>query len=164
MNITGTHVNYFFVCKRELWFFSHAINMEHTSDLVLLGKVIDESSFQRQVKGISIDDAIVIDWMEGNARIIHEVKKSDSVEEAHEAQVLYYIYYLKKLGIEGVKGEIDYPKLRKRVQVELTTEKEVEIEETLKNIEHIIRLPSPPPVEVKRSFCKTCSYFQLCYS
>lgn len=164
MNITGTHVNYYFVCKRELWFFSHALNMEHNSDLVLLGKLVDESSYQREERGINIDNTIVIDWIEGNPRVIHEVKKSDSVEKAHEAQVLYYIYYLKKLGVEGVKGELDYPKLKKRVMVELTPEKEARIEETIDRIREIVELPSPPPIEVKRSFCRNCSYFQLCYS
>ena len=160
---TGTQINYFHVCKRKLWFFSNQIELENESDSVLLGKILHDHSYERERKEIELE-SIKIDWLDLRDGVIHEVKKSDSVEEAHEAQVLYYIYYLKKLGIEGVKGEIDYPKLRKRVQVELTAEKEAEIEKTLKNIEHIIRLPSPPPVEVKRSFCKTCSYFQLCYS
>ncbi|MGB9774570.1 MAG: CRISPR-associated protein Cas4 [Bacteroidota bacterium] len=160
---TGTQVNYFYVCKRKLWFFSNQIELESESDSVLLGKILHNYSYERERKEIELD-SIKIDWLDLHDNIIHEVKKSDSVEQAHEAQVLYYIYYLKKLGVEGVRGEIDYPKLRKRVQVELTTEKEAEIEETLKKIEDIVRLPCPPPIELKRSFCKTCSYFQLCYS
>ncbi|MEM3192938.1 MAG: Dna2/Cas4 domain-containing protein, partial [Candidatus Parvarchaeota archaeon] len=35
---TGTQVNYYFVCKRKLWFFSHNIELESDSDLVLMGR------------------------------------------------------------------------------------------------------------------------------
>ncbi|MEM3489504.1 MAG: Dna2/Cas4 domain-containing protein, partial [Nitrososphaerota archaeon] len=34
MKFTGTQVNYYFVCKRKLWFFSHNIELESDSDLV----------------------------------------------------------------------------------------------------------------------------------
>ncbi|MGC8654820.1 MAG: CRISPR-associated protein Cas4 [Candidatus Kryptoniota bacterium] len=160
---TGTQVNYFYVCKRKLWFFSNQIELESESDTVFQGRVLHNYSYERTQKEIEFDN-IKIDWFDFHDNIIHEVKKSDSVGEAHEAQVLYYIYYLKQLGVVGVKGEIDYPKLKKRVSVELTPEKERKMEETLKNIDQIIQLSSPPPIEVKRSFCKSCSYFQLCYS
>ncbi|WP_369461588.1 Dna2/Cas4 domain-containing protein [Thermoclostridium stercorarium] len=42
-----------------------------------------------------------------------KVKKSKSIEEAAIWQVKYYLYYLKRLGIEEVTGIIDYPLLRK---------------------------------------------------
>jgi CRISPR-associated exonuclease Cas4 len=35
---TGTQVNYHLVCKRKLWLFSRSFEMEHSSDLVLLGR------------------------------------------------------------------------------------------------------------------------------
>jgi len=36
--ITGTEINYLFVCTRKLWLFHHHIEMEHTSDYVALGQ------------------------------------------------------------------------------------------------------------------------------
>ena len=80
---TGTHINYYFVCKRKLWLFAHDISMEHTSDAVLVGKLVDESSYQREEKAIDIEDSIVIDWIDERSGILHEVKKSDKMEEAH---------------------------------------------------------------------------------
>lgn len=46
--------------------------------------------------------------------MIHEIKKSNKIEKAHVYQVKYYILTLKKMGVENVTGEIDYPKLKKR--------------------------------------------------
>ena len=34
MEITGTLINYYLVCHRELWLFANGINMEQESDLV----------------------------------------------------------------------------------------------------------------------------------
>ncbi|MBX2993048.1 MAG: CRISPR-associated protein Cas4 [Bacteroidetes bacterium] len=162
MTITGTHINYYFVCQRKLWLFSRGLQMEQTSDTVLLGRLIDESSFERKDKSIDIDGAIVIDWIDGKSGIIHEVKKSDSMEEAHTWQVLYYLWYLKQKGVTGIKGEIDYPKLKQKVEVTLTPEKETELAATLENIRTILK-QNEIPDRINKRFCKTCSYFDLCW-
>jgi len=49
---------------------------------------------------------------------IHETKKSKSFDKAHRLQVLYYIYYLKQKGVTA-RGEIDYPLLKRREDMEL---------------------------------------------
>jgi CRISPR-associated exonuclease Cas4 len=179
MQITGTHINYYYVCKRELWLFSHNIQMEHTSDLVYTGKVIDENSYAREEKGIAIDNAINIDWIDTKTGIIHEVKKSNKVEKAHEMQVLYYLWYLKQKGVkiadskmqmadgklqiaDGLRGEIDYPTLKQKTVVLLTPEKEKELQQTLTEIETILSKKESPE-RINRRFCKTCSYFELCW-
>jgi CRISPR-associated exonuclease Cas4 len=162
VQIAGTQVNYYFTCKRELWFFSHGIRMEQESDLVRLGKLIDESAYERKEKGFDIDGTILIDWIDSNTGVIHEVKKSDSMEEAHRWQVLYYLWYLKRKGVTGLSGEIDYPKLRQKIQVELTPELELQMEEILGKITGVIS-EDCPPTRMKRSFCRTCSYFELCW-
>jgi CRISPR-associated exonuclease Cas4 len=162
MQITGTHINYYYVCKRELWYFSHNIQMEHTSDLVYLGKVIDESSYSREEKGIDIDGVINIDWLDDKTGIIHEVKKSDSVEKAHEMQVLYYLWYLKQKGVTGITGEIDYPKLKQKTIVLLTDEKGKELLIAMEEIEQIVASEKPPE-RINKKFCKTCSYYELCW-
>ena len=48
MKITGTHFNYYQVCKRKLWLFANGINLEHTSDLVYEGKLIHEDSYPQR--------------------------------------------------------------------------------------------------------------------
>lgn len=163
MHITGVHINYYFVCKRELWLFDRGIRMEQTSDLVYTGKVVDESSYERKEKGIDIDGAINIDWIDTTSGIIHEVKKSDSMEKAHEMQVQYYIWYLKQKGVEGITGELDYPLLKQKTKVELTAEKEKELVAAIKAIEEVL-VKSEPPERISKKFCKTCSYYDLCWA
>lgn len=181
MQITGTHINYYYVCKRELWYFAHGLQMEQTSDLVYLGKVIDESSYSREEKGVDIDGVINIDWVDTKTGIIHEVKKSDSVEKAHEMQVLYYLWYLKKKFTGdyadyrnrstendgeykefNLKGEIDYPKLKQKTIVVLTDEKEKELLNAMEDILRIVASKKPPE-RINKKFCKTCSYYELCW-
>lgn len=160
---TGTQVNYSLVCPRKLWLFSKDLDMEHTSEYVELGRMIHESSFQRQEKEILID-RIKIDFS-ARQGVINEIKKSDAVEEAHLFQVLYYLYYLKHhKGLTDIKGRIHYPKLRQTLDVELTPEREAELEKILAKIAEILQQDQPPPRLEKISFCKKCSYYELCYT
>ncbi|MDQ3179956.1 MAG: CRISPR-associated protein Cas4, partial [Acidobacteriota bacterium] len=147
---TGTEVGYYFICRKKLWWFAHGIQMEQESDRVKLGKVVHEKSYERKKKEISIDNKIVLDWQADG--VIHEVKLTDSMEEAHEFQLLYYIYYLKQKGVEGLTGQIDYPKLRQTKEIELTFEREVELEKALREMEKIVLMDAPPEVE----FMKIC--------
>lgn len=161
--ITGTHVNYYYVCKRKLWLFTHGINMEQTSDTVYTGKIVDENSYSREDKHVDIDGVINIDWIDKNSGVIHEVKKSNSVEKAHEMQVLFYIWYLKRKGVDGITGEIDYPLLKQNKTVELTQVTKEELETAMADIERIIS-QTLPPQRINRTFCKKCSYFELCWT
>lgn len=62
--VTGTEFNYYLLCKRKLWLFSRNVEMEYTSDNVLIGKLIDEETYQREKKGIVIDGAVKIDFLD----------------------------------------------------------------------------------------------------
>lgn len=164
MLIGGVKVNYYIHCKTQLWLFSHLITQEHESEYVILGKILNEVSFQNIKKDILIDNKISVDFIKKNGSvIIHDIKKSPKFKEAHVHQMLYYIYYLKKLkGIEKVEGRIDYPKQRKVVRIELTEEKEREIERILKDIKRIVSLKNPPK-PVYKKYCRKCSYFEFCF-
>ena len=74
MNITGEMIYYYFVCQRKLWYFVNEINMEQNSELVSIGKILDETSYKREKKSILIDNTINIDFIK-NGAILHEVKK-----------------------------------------------------------------------------------------
>ena len=161
IRVTGVMINYYFICKRKLWYFSHGIQMEQEHDNVIIGKLIDENSYGREKKHILIDGIINIDFMDG-MKVIHEVKKSKSIEEAAQWQLKYYIYYLKKKGIDGVKGVIDYPTLKQRVKIELTQEDEVEVEKILEEIQGIVS-DSKIPDLLNNKVCKSCAYYEMCY-
>lgn len=135
--------------------------MEDKSDLVTIGKLIDENSYKREQKHIDIDNTINIDFI-GNKGTIHEVKKSDGMESADLFQVKYYLYYLHKRGVEDIEGVINYPKLKQKVNVKLGASDIKEIEALLEKIKKILGLDIPPPIK-KTKVCKQCAYFELCY-
>ena len=161
LHYTGTQVNYYFVCHRKLWLFSHGLDMEHTSDTVYMGKLIGEDTFVREKKELLIDGFMKVDFI-GSDGLIHEIKKSDKVEQAHEYQLLYYLYHLKNKGVNNIRGEINYPKLRKKISVDLTPEKETKIWSILQGIHEIIHREQIPE-RLKISFCRKCSYYELCW-
>jgi CRISPR-associated exonuclease Cas4 len=161
LRFTGTQVNYYFLCKKKLWYFTHYIQMEQGSDAVYLGKLIHESSYEREKKEIDIDDTIKIDFID-KERVIHEIKKSDKVEEPHIWQLKYYIWYLKQKGVEDVTGKINYPKLRKTMDVFLEDGDNERIETILKEINGITMADLPPQVE-KMRICRNCSYCDICW-
>jgi CRISPR-associated exonuclease Cas4 len=77
--MTGTQISYYFICHRKLWLFTRNIDMEQTSDTVAMGKFISESTYERQNHEIHItddEDDIVLDFYDGQRKVIHEVKKS----------------------------------------------------------------------------------------
>ena len=135
--VTGAMVYYYYVCNRKLWYFSHQLDMEHTSDLVQIGKLIDEESYGREKKHIMVDDIISIDFLK-SWKVVHEIKKSKSIEQASIWQLKYYMWILEKKGIDVEKGVLDFPKIRKREIVYLVEEDKKEIENTLTEIEKIV--------------------------
>lgn len=164
MQITATHINYYFICKRKLWLFANGINMEHSSDLVYEGKLLHETSYpQRPERYEELEiDGVKIDFYDARNKVIHEIKKSDKIEVAHQWQVKYYIYILKKNGIEGVTGLLEYPMLRQTEKVELTDQDIILILEFVKNIEQIVSNEQCPSV-INNKICKQCSYYEFCY-
>ncbi len=159
--ITGMMVYYYFVCKRKLWYFCNDITMEQYNDDVAMGKLIDDSSYGRENKHINIDGTISIDFLKGSD-VLHEVKKSKAVEEASIWQVKYYLYYLHKRDVSIKKGMIDYPLLKKRLDVELSDEDILELEKIIQEIENIINNDNVPKLE-KKNICKKCAYYAICY-
>jgi|AntRauTorcE11897_2_1112592.scaffolds.fasta_scaffold00064_2 CRISPR-associated exonuclease Cas4 len=179
--ITGTEVAYYFVCARKLWFFAHNIQCEQESDAVRMGKHIHETSYKRKQKEVSVDGVIVIDWMDHEEKVIHEVKKSASMDKAHTWQLKYYMWYLEQKGMHiadekstvdfqnqpgkrGYIGELNYPKLRQTEQIILTRSDRKEIEEKIIPNIRKIKNRKKPPRTVEWKICKSCSYNELCYS
>ncbi len=159
--ITGVMVYYYFVCKRKLWYFCNEINMETENENVILGKLLDENSYKKDDKHINIENVINIDFIREH-RELHEVKKSRAIEEAGIWQVKYYLYYLKKKNVSGLKAKIDYPLIKKNIVVELTNEDEVRLKEIINEIK-IIKNQILPPVFEKKRICSKCAYHDLCF-
>src|SRR5690606_4768609 len=120
MPITATHIAYYQICHRKVWLFHHGIQMEHNSELVEEGRLIDEHSYpQRAVKWQQLElPGIKIDYFDPRTGTIREVKKSNKKEEAHIAQVKFYLYTLQQYEIPAQTAILEYPKLRKTEKVD----------------------------------------------
>ena len=160
-NITGLMVYYYEVCKRKLWYFVNEIQLEENNSNVILGKLLEENTYTRDEKKINIDGIINIDFIRSK-KILHEIKKSNSIEPASLLQVQYYLYYLEKKGLIGLKGILDYPLLKQTVEVNLTDEDRENLDNIIIGIKEILRKGSPPALE-KNGICKKCAYFDLCF-
>lgn len=161
MNITGIMIYYYFVCQRRLWYFANQINMEQNSELVKIGKIVDEMTYAREKKQILIDNTINIDFIK-NGAILHEVKKATSIEEAGIWQIKYYMYYLENKGIKNIKAKIDFPLLRESKEVNLDDNDRQMLDNVIRNIKEIIQMDKPTSV-IDSKICNKCSYFDLCY-
>uniref|UniRef100_UPI00260F57AE Dna2/Cas4 domain-containing protein n=1 Tax=Sulfurihydrogenibium sp. TaxID=2053621 RepID=UPI00260F57AE len=110
LKVNGIKVNYYYVCKRKLWLFDRRITMEDKSEKVALGLLLHQESYKNlNSKEVMIDNLISIDIVDSFN--VMEVKYSDKMKQADKMQILYYLYYLKRLGIDK-KGIINYPKQR----------------------------------------------------
>lgn len=161
MQITGIMIYYYFVCKRKLWYFTNDINMEQNSELVEIGKILDETSYAREDKNILIDNTINIGFIKGEC-ILHEIKKTKSIEEAGIWQVKYYMYYLQKRGVKSVTAKIDFPLIKETKEVFLEDSDIKTLDEVVKNIENIVTKDKPPEI-INEKICKKCAYYDLCY-
>lgn len=172
MNITGTHINYYRLCKRKLWLFANDISMETTSDIVSDGKVIEEESYQRRsdkytqielsAKFNGVNLAGKIDFFNVRDKVVHETKRSNKVELAHVWQVKFYLWLLKLNDIDAHGGIIEYPRLREREEVILKQEDEVYLQKVITEIAAIVNSDVCPPV-IRARICKSCSYYDFCY-
>ncbi len=173
MNLTATHLNYYHVCKRKLWLFHHQISMEQTSDTVYEGKLIGETTYPQRAERyqeISLSAELnentllaKIDFFDPYNKVVHEIKKSDKLEHAHIAQVKFYQYILELNGTMEATGILEYPKLRQTHHLAaLTAEDKKEIEGWIEEISVILGQDFCPE-RVKKSYCKSCSYFDFCF-
>ena len=165
MQITGTHFNYYQVCKRKLWLFANNVNFEQTSDLVYDGKLIHEDSYPlRSSKYEEIEiDGIKVDYYDTKNKVIHEIKRSNKIEQAHEWQLKDYMYVFEQHGVTDVKGILEYPTLRKTQAVVLSDVDRDRIKEIVADIEMIISSDECPPIQ-KKGICKSCSYYEFCFT
>ena len=163
--VIPTLLNYYLLCKRKAWLFGNGIQMEHTSDIVAEGKVISETTYSRRsAQYTELDLGIAkIDFYDAKNKVVHEVKKSNKMEGAHEWQVKYYIYILEQQGVVGATGLLEYPKLKKTTEVTLSEADREFLKRTIHEIQTLISSDKCPDLQ-KKTICKSCSYFEFCWS
>lgn len=147
--------------------------MEHTSDVVSIGKLIHENSYEQRADryteielsyALSDEDTLFgkVDFYDAKNKMIHETKKSDKLEWTHEWQVKFYLWLFMLNGIEGVKALLEYPKQRQTKEVVLTND---DIENLKRVVEEVKRIPNlgKAPNRINKPYCKQCAYYEFCY-
>lgn len=157
--VTGVMVQYYYISKKELWYYANNIDVTDADENVKIGRQIADKSYDRKTKHVIIDSTIAIDVIE-DEDTIYEVKKSSIMEHAAEMQLKYYLWYMKhKKGVK-MTGVLVVPEEKKRKEVELTEEDEEEIEQVIEEIQDIITRPEPPDDDLD-DFPKQSSYYEF---
>lgn len=159
-SITATQINYYFFCKKSLWFSTKYLNTEHTSDLIAMGNIVNKIFYKDYQHQFNFGN-IVIDFIDLKNMQIHEVKASKKILENHIWQTKYYLYELKRRGIIIKKAIINYPLIKKKVDVSLTYDDIFIIEKVIIDIINIVKSENPPK-DVNLKNCSLCSYYDLC--
>lgn len=128
-----------------------------------IGRIISETSYERERRQVRLDN-MIIDLIKSDKQdlVIGEVKKSSRFERAAKMQLAYYLFRLKRLGVEA-KGQLLFPKEKKKLEVVLTYELENELRNAEEEIARIILMPKPPEA-LKNRYCKSCGYQEFCYA
>ncbi|GGA34206.1 CRISPR-associated protein Cas4 [Kroppenstedtia guangzhouensis] len=162
MQVTGTLVWYYFICHREVWLLARQIIADQDHEDLDMGRFIQETSYSREKKEVAIDN-IRVDLIQrdGEELVISEVKKSSRFEQGSRMQLLFYLYKFKQKGVNA-RGELRFPKEKRKETVCLTEAVEKELERIIHHIRTIIKQPVPPP-PVKCKYCGKCAYYESCW-
>lgn len=164
MLANATLVNYLHLCRRKLWLHAHHIRMEHTSELVSEGKQLHQHAYTQRAERYReiLLDGSKIDFYDPVDKVVHEIKKSAKMEGSHVAQVQFYLYLLRKNGVEGATGLIEYPRLRQTQPVTLADADVPMVESWIRDIEALVE-SDECPARLTKSKCRSCSYFDFCW-
>lgn len=160
VRITGLMVQYYHVCKRELWFMSRGIDIDRETTNIQRGTHVDETSYQDSRRSFMIDNRIQLDVLDSGD--VMEVKVSSTLEKPARMQLLFYLWYLRE--IHGVEkdGVLAYPTERKRESVRLDDSQIEQVESTIVGILNVVTQDQPPALE-KKPYCDSCLYQDLCW-
>jgi CRISPR-associated exonuclease Cas4 len=161
--VTGTHVWYYYICKREVWLMIHQLEANQDDENMQMGKAIGEHSYKRAKKEIDLGNAkLDLIRTENGQVVVGEVKKSSRFVESASKQLLFYLLQLKEMGIEA-RGELLIPEEKKRIDILLDEASEKEIIATIAKIEQIATAAKPPE-PVKNKYCRKCAYSEFCWA
>jgi len=134
--------------------------MEHESERVRCGRLLGETSYKRAKKEISIGPVRYDFIRVGECLEVHDVKKSESFDEAHRLQLMYYLFVLKQGGIDAV-GVIDFPLTNRHERIVPSQEDFELVQRAIEEIPKIVRGPIPPAIRMR--YCGKCAYEEFCW-
>jgi len=160
VRITGLMVQYYHVCKRELWFMSRGIDIDRETTNIQRGTHVDENSYQGSRSSFMIGNRIQLDVLDSGD--VMEVKVSSALEEPARMQLLFYLWFLREVHDVEKDGVLAYPKERKREPVTLDKSATEKVESTIARILEVVKQDQPPELE-KKPYCESCLYQDICW-
>lgn len=157
--VTGVMMQYYHVCKRELWFESRNLEIDRENPTVVRGTHVDETAYSENRRSLRLG-MISLDLLE-DGRIV-EIKPSSALTEPARMQLLYYLWYLDRVAGVEKEGVLAHPRERRRETVELTDERAQTVEESIQGI-HAIVISEAPPAAEEKPFCESCAYHDFCW-
>lgn len=163
INVSGTLVWYYYICPREVWLIGHQITADQDDANVSLGRFIQDFTYPRERKELAVGHSKMdVFRVTDEGLVIGEVKKSSKFKNSARMQLAFYLSELKKHGIEA-RGELRFPKEKRKEEVVLNEQTERELDKVCREILRILYLVAPPEPK-KISFCRKCAYAEFCWS
>jgi len=164
IHVNGTLVWYYYICPREVWLISHQITPDQDDPNVSVGRFIQDFSYTREKKELVVGHSKMdVFHMGSNGElIIGEVKKSSRYRQSARMQLAFYLSELQQRGIKA-KGELRFPKEKRKEEVKLDEQTEHELDMVRREILRILYL-TQPPLPAKNKYCKKCAYAEFCWS
>lgn len=134
----------------------HDVNIE-------LGRLIHREHYTRERKEVALP-GVIFDLVrrQGEQIIVGEIKKSSKYLDAARMQLLFYLKYLRGVGVQA-EGELLVPEEKRKERVVLDDEKDKELDQLIEHIDTMVRLAAPPhPKRV--AWCRNCAYAEFCWS
>lgn len=163
MRINGSIVQAYVICKRQAWLMSRQVSGNQYNEFMAIGKLLDEESYKRDKKEIRFgSNKIDIIRGEDQHLTIIETKKSSKGIKAAIMQLLFYLQSISKKGYK-VKGVLKFPKERKNLDIPFDKKSKRKINKLIGDIRDTLKLDTPP-LPIRISSCKKCSYNEFCWS
>jgi CRISPR-associated exonuclease Cas4 len=159
-DVGGVHIKYLYHCRRQLWLYTRGIRPEHLSPLVQFGEAVHDTSYSRNTP---IDlGAARLDFVDGQ-HWVHEVKSSNRLTPADEAQAHHYCYRLQQIGVEPKGAILHYPKTRRTRRLAFTAESMIQAQVDIADVLTVAAMPVSPG-RLTRSACRGCSFTDYCWT
>lgn len=162
-SVNGTLIASYYACKRELWYMAHEITPEQDNSFLALGRLVEEENYRDEEKGLFLGDIrIDIARYADGTLIIGEIKKSARSKRSGIMQLYFYLFSLKERGINA-KGEVLFPREKRKISLVLNDAIEKELQKAIREIEQIISWETPPQRE-KIPLCTPCAFRDFCFA
>ncbi|MCB4205475.1 CRISPR-associated protein Cas4 [Deferribacterales bacterium Es71-Z0220] len=158
--------NAYTICKRQAWLMMRNLTADQDNAFLEIGRLIDETSFERQKKKIFLADLeAMLDMVSKKDGIyyIAEIKKSSKTMNSGIFQLKYYLYLLKTNKGLKARGIIKIPKEKISKEIILTEEDEEKITTILSEMNETLFGDKPPQILLNSKICKVCAHFEFCY-